>query len=81
MMTTTTVDAIRQRVGFEEDLRRRRADLEKAFISSHRACPPGDGCDVCGLFLSKRGPVSNHLFLSLTLYYPTSIQNKTQPWA
>lgn len=35
------VDAVRQRVGFEEDLRRRLADLEKAFISSQRAWPVG----------------------------------------
>ena len=38
-----TVDAVRQRVGFEEDLRRRRADLEKAFISSQRTCGSGQG--------------------------------------
>lgn len=31
-----TVDYIRQHVGFEEDLTRRRTDLEKAFISAQR---------------------------------------------
>ena len=35
---THTVDYIRKNIGFEEDLNRRRTDLEKAFISSQRMC-------------------------------------------
>jgi len=34
--SVSSVDYVRQHVGFEEDLTRRRTDLEKAFISEQR---------------------------------------------
>jgi hypothetical protein len=50
-----SVDYVRKKVGFQEDLRKRARELEKNFISTQREATTGGRADITAILPSARG--------------------------